>query len=351
MELQLGSESRNEYLEFELALGARKLVEEVMLVKPSETVVITGDTSTDWRVVEATARAAYVAGASPTIVKYESRPRPVMEPPAPVAGAIRNADVWIEFAVAYLLHSKAYKEAVQAGARYICLGGVDTDLLVRAVARVDFQKLLEFSEKFCEVMQGAETVRITCSNGTGVIKGRPVRINGRPAREKGATVFLGGQITWNPIESTITGVMAYDGTVWPPTEIGQLKEPVKLQIEKGIITKFEGGPQAKLFEKWMKAFNDPNMFRIAHYSPGFNPGVSRTTGRLIEDERFFGCMVIGMGSQGKHTAGSGWDAATHTDGIILHPSLWADETPVQENGFFIHPKLAPICRKMGVLGY
>jgi leucyl aminopeptidase (aminopeptidase T) len=209
MELQLGTEPRNGYMEFELALGGKKLVEEVMLVKPGETVVITGDTSTDWRVVEATAKAAYIAGGSPTIVKYESRPRPVMEPPAPVAGAIRNADVWIEFAVAYLLHSKAYKEAIQAGARYICLGGVDTDLLVRAVARVNFQKLLEFSETFREIMQGAEKVRMTCPNGTevtGIIKGRRVGINGRPAREKGATIFLGGQITWNPIESTNNGV-------------------------------------------------------------------------------------------------------------------------------------------------
>jgi leucyl aminopeptidase (aminopeptidase T) len=117
------------------------------------------------------------------------------------------------------------------------------------------------------------------------------------------------------------------------------------------ITAFEGGGEAKLFEKWMDSFNDPNMFRIAHYSPGFNPGVSKMTGRLIEDERFFGCMVIGMGSQGKHTAGGGWDATTHTDGIILRPSLWADETRVQEDGFFVHPKLIPLCREMGVPGY
>ncbi len=36
-----------------------------------------------------------------------------MEPPPPVAGAIRHADVWIEYAVAYILHTQAYKEALK----------------------------------------------------------------------------------------------------------------------------------------------------------------------------------------------------------------------------------------------
>jgi predicted RNA-binding protein len=55
MEFTLGTEPAREYLAFELARGGRKLIEDVMLVEPGENVVITADTSSDWRVVEATA--------------------------------------------------------------------------------------------------------------------------------------------------------------------------------------------------------------------------------------------------------------------------------------------------------
>jgi hypothetical protein len=81
MEVFSRIESRREYLSLEVAVGARKLVEEIMLVRRGEHVVITADTSTDGRVVEATAQAVAAAGATPTIVWYETRPSSAMEPP------------------------------------------------------------------------------------------------------------------------------------------------------------------------------------------------------------------------------------------------------------------------------
>jgi hypothetical protein len=43
MELSIGTEGRNEFLYLELAKSAKKLVENVMLVKEKENVVITAD--------------------------------------------------------------------------------------------------------------------------------------------------------------------------------------------------------------------------------------------------------------------------------------------------------------------
>jgi len=68
MELSIGTEVREEYLSWEVGGSARKLVEEVMLTQPGENVVITADTSSDMRVVQATASAAYAARAIPTVV-------------------------------------------------------------------------------------------------------------------------------------------------------------------------------------------------------------------------------------------------------------------------------------------
>ena len=97
-----------------------------------------------------------------------------------------------------------------------------------------------------------------------------------------------------------------------------------MTLEKGVVTKIEGGKDAAIFEKWLSKFNDPNMFRLAHYSIGFNPGVTKPTGRIVEDERLFGCIEMGIGSQGASLMGACWDAASHTDGIVSKPTILLD---------------------------
>ncbi|GAB4528468.1 MAG: aminopeptidase [Anaerolineae bacterium] len=354
MELALGTEPTRTYLAFELAQGARKLVNDVMLTKAGEDVVITADTSSDWRVVEATAQAAFAAGARPTVVWYESRPDAVMEPPAPVAGAIREADVWIEYAVAYLLHTKAYKQALAQGCRYICLTGMDVDMMVRTVAQVDYPKMIDLSHVLGRLILGADQIRVTSPGGTDLVAtmgGRPMRYSGKLADTPGEPIMLGGQISWCPLEETIEGTVVFDGAIWPPKELGLLRSPVSLTLEKGRVTEIKGGHEAKTFERWFASIGNPNIYRLAHYSLGFNPGVTRCTGRIVEDERVFGCIEFGIGSQGQQITGSGWDAGGHTDGIVLNPSIYLDGQAIEEEGHYVHPDLVAACQSLGVPGY
>jgi hypothetical protein len=87
MEFNLGVEPGSEYLAMELARGAMTLAKEVMLIKPGENVVITGDTSSDKRVVDATAAAVYAIGGVPTVSNYATAKTVCMDPPAPIAAA------------------------------------------------------------------------------------------------------------------------------------------------------------------------------------------------------------------------------------------------------------------------
>ncbi len=354
MELAIGTEPTPTYLSFELARGARRLIEDVMLVKPGENVVITVDTSSDWRVAEATARAAYAAGASPVVVWYEGRPDAVIEPPPPVAGAIARADVWIEYAVAYILHTEAYKAALENGCRYICLTGMDVDMMVRTIANVDYPKMIELSHVLGAAIAQADEIRVTSPAGTDLVArmgGRKIRYSGKLADTPGEPIMLGGQISWCPLEETINGTLVFDGAIWPPKEIGLLRQPVRLTVEKGRVTAVEGGSEAKILERWFASFDNPNIYRIAHYSLGFNPGVTRPTGRIVEDERVFGCIEFGIGSQGKQIGGPGWDAGGHTDGIVLNPSIYLDGEPLEEEGVYVHPDVVAACRALGVPGY
>ena len=163
--------------------------------------------------------------------------------------------------------------------------------------------------------------------------------------------MLCGQVTVCPIEETIEGTLVFDGALFPPKEIGILHDKVTMRVEKGVIKSVEGGAQAQIFKNWLASWNDSNMYRLAHWSPGFNPGVRKPTGRIVEDERVFGCYEFGIGSQGKSLGGAFWNAAAHADGIVLNPTVYYDGKRFEENGVFTDDKAREFCKKLGVPGY
>src|SRR5450756_489535 len=62
----------SQYYEYELGKAAKILCEELFKLKPGETFVITADTESDERVVEATASAAFACGAKPMVITVAS---------------------------------------------------------------------------------------------------------------------------------------------------------------------------------------------------------------------------------------------------------------------------------------
>lgn len=354
MDIEIGTEVRDEYLSWEVEAGARKLVEDVMLTKKGENVVITADTSSDMRIVQATARAAFAAGAVPTVVLHPTQKAAFMEPSPPVAGAIRQADVWIEYAVALVFLTDAWRQALENGARYICLTGMDAMMMVNTIQRVRYDKLLALGNLLRDTVQKADKVEVYSPAGTELIafnQGRKARQSGKLADTKGEPIMLGGQVSWCPMEETINGKLVFDGALYPPTELGRLNEPVELTLKDGLVTDIHGGAEARIFERWMASFNDPNMYRLAHFSLGFNPGVTKPSGRIVEDERIFGIIEMGMGSQGPQIMGKTWSAAAHTDGVVMNPTIMLDGVEMEKDGVYRLESLVEACREMGVPGY
>ena len=354
MEYPIGVEMSNTYLSFEVTNAALKLVRDFMLVKEGENVVITADTSADFRVVEAVAGAAYSVGANPVIIHYPTSGKAFEEPIRPVADAVEHADVWIELAYYCSMHTPCFKKALENGARFTCLNGMDGIMLVNTVGRVNYDVLIEFGEYLTDKVHRSNEVIVTDKNGTNLVgynQGRGVKHSGQRATKKGYPVMLGGQVSWCPVEETINGKLIFDAALFPPDTLGLLNSNVELTLEKGVVTKIEGGKDAAIFEKWLSKFNDPNMFRLAHYSIGFNPGVTKPTGRIVEDERLFGCIEMGIGSQGASLMGACWDAASHTDGIVSKPTILLDGYKLEENGIYVDPEARKFCKALGVEGY
>lgn len=332
------------YMSFELKSGAIKIVRDVMNVKNGESVLIYGDTNTDSRVMDATAEAAYAQGAVPVIVRYETRPRPGIEPPKPLAAALSAADVVIEYAVSYILYTKAFWDAMNTGkVRYLILSGMDVDMLVRCISRVDYSRMVQLGERLLELTKNASEFRVSSPAGTDLsctIDKEMVRHSGRILSKPGWAT-LGGQVgLGTPKWGTTNGMLVFDGCIWPPDEVNVLREPVKLTIKENRIIKIEGGVQARMFERWLRGLGDPHMFDLVHISYGFNPGVRRISGRILEDERVFGSLEVGIGAyQGRPAKG-------HTDGVVLNPSIWLDGKQIEKEGEYVDPTLIELSSQL-----
>jgi 2,5-dihydroxypyridine 5,6-dioxygenase len=329
---------------WDLKKSAAAVIERMCNVAVGEDVLIYADTSASAEVVESLAEAAYIKGGIVSALWYETRPEVAMEPPAPLAAAMKAADVLIELAEKYLIHTEAYHEALKAGSRNLCLSGMTPEMMIRCIGRIDYDRMVELGDLMAQLLRSADLMRIETPAGTDLefrIGGRPVFHNSGVISKPGEQSFLGGQVAWAPLEETINGVLVFDGSVWPPEEIGLLRTPIRMEIEKGTVKTVSGGAEAQLFERWLGSFNDANMFKIAHLSYGLNPG-ARLTGKILEDERIFGCIEVGLGSQRPRFKGRVGRAKAHTDGIMLNPTVSLDGKLIESEGKFVHKELAKV---------
>lgn len=337
-----------EFLGFELATAARKLLAEVMLTTKGEAVVITADTRTDMRVVYATAQAAHGLGAHPVVIWCESRDNTELEALAPVAAAVERADVWMDYAMDSYTYTDSCAAACEAGVRYGDFMGITVDGLMRMVGGVRYGPVLELGERLVELTSDVARFEVTTEAGTNVAfsnTGCVAEQNGGIADRPGVMIAPTGQATWSPVETSMGGTIVVDGMIWPPDEVGPVSELTTLTIDGGSVTGVAGGAEAGLLDEWLGQFSTPDVRRIAHVSYGFNPGVSRFVGNPGEDERLFGCLDFGFGS---------WidrPAPGHFDVVIRSPTLVADGNVFQEGGRYVDPKLVECCRQLEMPGY
>lgn len=334
------------YLDFELLQSAYKLVKDVLRGQPGDEVVITIDTSGDWNVAQATAEALSIIGAKPIIVLHQT---PVgvgivadkYLPTKTLTALLREADIWIEYNRNWLLYSTPYWKAMEVGkVKYMCLVGMYSDMMVRTIGRVDLNAMYIFQRKLSMITKKCKRMKIKSPAGMDLEfendPSRPVLVEGEVSGPGEYMLF--GQVDWAPIEDSINGIIVFDGSVWPPEELGLLKASIKLHVFEGRIKKIEGGYEARIFEKWLKSLNDEKMFNIAHISYGCNPG-AKLSGNILEDERVWGVIEWGIGSQSSTFKGKLGPATSHTDGVCLNPTVDCDGETIIDNGEFVHREL------------
>lgn len=341
--------------EFEVTKAAKILTEELMGLKEGETFVITADTITDMRLVDATASAAFAIGAKPMVIITGTPPGPAglvddFLPSEAMIGALEKADAMIEFNHMYLLYSDLSRQVFKRNKklRELVLPCMDDEVFVRMFANTNFKPLSEFMEKVTKMTEEADVITLKSDLGMNVsFKNHPLTYI---SCDTGYALTPGihqlcGQIGWEPDFDTVNGEIVFDGSLVP--QIGIVDEPVHVFVEKGRIVDIQGGAKGREWKAFLESFNDPQMFGVSHVCYGFHPN-AKLAGYLGEDERVWGCTQWGFGSVGMCPQyPEGIPAASHTDGISLNTSVWLDDKEITHNGKVVAPELLDLAAQLG----
>ena len=352
------------FYEYELAKASSIVTRELLKLKLGETVVITADTETDPRVVDATAGAAFAVGAKPMVIWLASplgvaKAADPMLPVRALTAVLKEADVCIEFNNKYILYSTATDIALKENKklRYLNLNGMNPDIMTRCIGRVDYPALREFLEEITKMIKNTKHIRMTTPAGEDVEFDNAKIKGGRPDPKYPIIADLGyahipgahmlpGALGWTPDLESVNGKIVVDGLIYPPC--GLLKEPVHLTIKAGEVIKVEGGRQAVEFEAWMKSFNHPQMLKLAHAGLGFSPGARLDDGLCTEAERIWGAAMWGFGQVASFLIEpDGIPAPSHSDAICLNNSIWLDGKQIMDEGRIIDSDLVKLAQKLG----
>ena len=122
-----------------MSKGAKTLVAVCAAVKPGENVLIVTDFDM-MSIAESVATAAYSLGAEVVICSMIPRSGHGQEPPAPIAEAMKSADVIFTPVTYSITHTRAVKEACEANSRIIAMTDYREHMLVKGGLEVDFNE-------------------------------------------------------------------------------------------------------------------------------------------------------------------------------------------------------------------
>ena len=319
-------------MRFEASPGVRILTNTCLNLKLGENVLVVTDTKMT-EIAQLIALVAAESGAGVSMTTMAPLPAPGMEPPRPVAAAMKAADAILMATTFTLTPSRAREEAQRAGARILSLGGYNYDILLSDALRVDFLAQKPLVEGVASRLTRAETAKIVSAAGTDL----RVRLGFRKAHAMSNVCHEPGTLGSPPdveayvapIEDTAEGVVFLDGAICL-REFGLIREPIKLVIEKGRVTSIEGGDEARKLESILESFQDPEMYRIAELGIGLNPR-AKLVGDPLLDEGALGTAHIALGLNATY-GGNIRNAKSHIDCVLRKPTIQLDGKPLLENG-------------------
>lgn len=310
-----------------LGKSADIAIRQCMAVKPGETVLVVTDLPTR-SVGQALWEKAVEAGAEALYMEMVPRKNDGAEPPAAIAAAMLQADVVLGATSRSFSHTQARKAASKKGVRMATLPGITEDIMQRTL-NADYERIATVSTLFAGLLSKGSHVHISTPAGTDLtlsIAGRDGHPDTGINHEAGDFSNLpAGEAYIAPVEGTTEGVFVIDGAM---AGIGVLETPIKLTVEKGYVSKIEGGQEGRKLEATLDEYGKEAR-NIAELGIGTNDQAI-LSGRVLEDEKVMGTVHIALGNNVGF--GGTCQIPLHLDGILLNPTLTIDGQVVIKDG-------------------
>lgn len=313
-----------------MSKGARTIVEVCAGVKAGEEVLVITEPKM-LRIAESISAAVYSVGAEPIMSVMEPRLSDGQEPPKSIAEAMMGSDVFISAVYKSITHTKAVRNAVNAGSRGIMLTQFNEDMLISGGVEADFKEVAPLCKAIAKELENSSEIRLTTPYGTDLT------FSARGRRGNALTCLVSPgefapvptvEANVSPLEGTAQGTIVANASI-PYVGIGVLKEPVIAKVVDGMIVSISGGEQADMLTKNLASKNDPLVYNIAELGVGLNPKCS-FIGSMLEDEGVYGSVHIGIGTN--ITLGGTVKAACHYDLIMTEPTVIADRKTILKDG-------------------
>ncbi len=297
-------------------------------VKPGENVLVIVDPGTR-EIGDALRDRASELGAEAVLTVMDERATHGTEPPATIAAALMEADVFIAPTSKSLSHTQARKRATDAGRRGATLPTVTADMLARVLAG-DFAPMAARSRAISDLLTAGSTAHVSCPRGTELtldLEGR-VGIN-----DDGK---LGGPGAFGNLPCGEGAIAPVDGegriVASSIAALGITDPPTILTVNGGRLVAAQDGLGPQLLEL-LQAQGELGC-NLAELGVGTNDRAT-LTGNVLEDEKILGTVHIAFGA----SAGIGGTVSVpiHMDVVVLDASLRIDGVTVLDGGRWVLP--------------
>ena len=252
----------------------------------------------------------------------------------PAIEALKGVDLVVD--TIFLLFSPEQMEIQESGTRVLlCIEPIE-----HIEAMQPNERLRERVEAGAEMLEKAKTLRFTNAAGSDVT----YQLGAYPTMTQYGYTDTPGRWDHWPSGFLFTGG-ADDGVdgkvVIAPGDIifpfkSYVQTAIELTIERGKITKIEGGVDADLLREYMASFNDPDAYGISHIGWGMLESAQWSI--LAHDRRgmgmhgrsFYGNVLFSTGPNGE--LGGPNETLCHVDVPMRNCTLYLDDEPIVVDG-------------------
>jgi aminopeptidase len=326
----------------DLEPGARNAVEVCLAIQPHERVALIADEASGEVAASLAAALDHVGAPWDGVVIEHVANRPLGGAPPAVLDALERADAGILCIQPRQGELGARMEIVslveRRGMRYAHMVGVTSQIMQQGM-RADYKLVDELSQRLCERMHTARSLRVTSQGGTALTATFDpeltwVKTSGLINRRYWSNLPAGEVFT---TPASVDGVFVCDGTAgdYFGPKYGDLSAtPLRLEIAGGRLQAASCARADLEREFWAYCHTDQHSDRVGELAFGTNIALDEMIGVLLQDEKIPGVHLAFGDPYGSQT-GAPWKSRTHIDVLTRVCDVWIDGEQVIGKGRYL----------------